>query len=163
MASERLRLLWLFDIRLKFIFDICTQIAKFMAPTWGPPETCRPQMGPMLSHEPCYQGIFAVLLYLASYGHVIVLFWLAWCIFPYTSALNYWHCGNCIIATFGVSTCVTVEIMAIIFNVCPRWSAGSIHGGRLFNHKKHACYTSHDLYDWIWDPVVILYSRGPFY
>ena len=25
-----------------------TQIAKFMWPTWGPPESCRPQMGPML-------------------------------------------------------------------------------------------------------------------
>ena len=26
-----------------------TQIAKFMGPTWGPPGSCRPQMGPMLS------------------------------------------------------------------------------------------------------------------
>ena len=25
-----------------------TQIAKFMGPTWGPPGSCRPQMGPML-------------------------------------------------------------------------------------------------------------------
>ena len=24
------------------------QIAKFMGPTWGPPGSCRPQMGPML-------------------------------------------------------------------------------------------------------------------
>ena len=24
-----------------------TQIAKFMGPTWGPPGSCRPQMGPM--------------------------------------------------------------------------------------------------------------------
>ena len=28
---------------------IITQIAKFMGPTWGPPGTCRPQMGPMLA------------------------------------------------------------------------------------------------------------------
>ena len=27
-----------------------------MGPTWGPPGSCRPQMGPMLAHEPCYQG-----------------------------------------------------------------------------------------------------------
>ena len=33
-----------------------TQMVKFMGPTWGPPESCRPQMGPMLPHEPCYQG-----------------------------------------------------------------------------------------------------------
>ena len=26
-----------------------TQVAKFMGPTWGPPGSCRPQMGPMLA------------------------------------------------------------------------------------------------------------------
>ena len=26
-----------------------TQIARFMGPTWGPPGSCRPQMGPMVS------------------------------------------------------------------------------------------------------------------
>ena len=26
-----------------------TQIAKFMGPTWGPPGSCRPQVGPMLA------------------------------------------------------------------------------------------------------------------
>ena len=29
--------------------DKSTQIAKFMGPTWGPPGSCRPQMGPMLA------------------------------------------------------------------------------------------------------------------
>ena len=28
----------------------CSQIVKFMGPTWGPPGSCRPQMGPMLPH-----------------------------------------------------------------------------------------------------------------
>ena len=32
------------------------QIAIFMGPTWGPHESCRPHVGPMLPHEPCYQG-----------------------------------------------------------------------------------------------------------
>ena len=36
-----------------------TQIAKFMGPTWGPPGSCRLQMGPMLAHELCYQGTLA--------------------------------------------------------------------------------------------------------
>ena len=27
-----------------------------MGPTWDPPGSCRPQMGPMLAHEPCDQG-----------------------------------------------------------------------------------------------------------
>ena len=35
----------------------CTHIAKCMGPTGGPPETCRPQMGPCWPHEPWYQGI----------------------------------------------------------------------------------------------------------
>ena len=30
--------------------------SKVHGPTWGPPGSCRPQMGPMLAHEPCYQG-----------------------------------------------------------------------------------------------------------
>ena len=37
---------WL--IRLIRRFNI-TQIAKYMGPTWGPPGSCRPQMGPMLA------------------------------------------------------------------------------------------------------------------
>ena len=28
---------------------LCSQIAKFMEPTWGPPGSCWPQMGPMLA------------------------------------------------------------------------------------------------------------------
>ena len=37
-----------------------SQIAKFMGPTWGPPGSCQPQMGPMLAYEPCYQGCFII-------------------------------------------------------------------------------------------------------
>ena len=33
-------------VHLRFL---TTQIARFMGPTWGPPGTCRPQMGPMLA------------------------------------------------------------------------------------------------------------------
>ena len=35
-----------------------SQIAKFMGPTWSPPESCRPQMGPMLSPWPFLSGLF---------------------------------------------------------------------------------------------------------
>ena len=30
-------------------WPMVSQIAKFMGPTWGPPGSCRPQMGPMLA------------------------------------------------------------------------------------------------------------------
>ena len=32
------------------------QIAKFMGPTWGPPGSCRPQMGPMLAPRTLLSG-----------------------------------------------------------------------------------------------------------
>ena len=35
------------------------QVARFMWPTWGPPRSCRPQMGPCWPHEPCYEGCLA--------------------------------------------------------------------------------------------------------
>ena len=34
-----------------------SQIARFMGPTWGPPGSCRPQVGPICwPHKPCDQG-----------------------------------------------------------------------------------------------------------
>ena len=36
--------------------NINTQIAKFMGPTWGPPGSCRPQMGPMLAQWSLLSG-----------------------------------------------------------------------------------------------------------
>ena len=39
------------------------QIARFMGPTWGPPGSCRPRMGPCWPHEPCYQGIVTVVIH----------------------------------------------------------------------------------------------------
>ena len=38
------------------VLQIIPQIARFMGPTWGPPGSCQPQMGPCWPHEPCYQG-----------------------------------------------------------------------------------------------------------
>ena len=43
-------------------FYICcwlySQIAKFMGPTWCPPRSCRPQMGPMLAPWTLLLGLF---------------------------------------------------------------------------------------------------------
>ena len=36
-----------------------SQRAKFMGPTWDPPGSYRPQMGPMLA--PCYQGLVQIM------------------------------------------------------------------------------------------------------
>ena len=37
---------------------IISQIAKFIGPTWGPPGSCRPQMGPMLASWTLLSGMF---------------------------------------------------------------------------------------------------------
>ena len=37
------------NLRIHSMVLLVTQIAKFMGPTWGPPGSCRPQMGPMLA------------------------------------------------------------------------------------------------------------------
>ena len=39
------------------------QIAKFMGPTWGPPGSCRPQMGPMLASWTLLSGSVSVSRY----------------------------------------------------------------------------------------------------
>ena len=36
---------------------ISSQIAEFMRPTWGPPGSCRPQMGPMLAPWTLLSGL----------------------------------------------------------------------------------------------------------
>ena len=38
-----------------------SQIVKFMGPTWGPPGSCRPQMGPMLAPRTLLSGVFVVM------------------------------------------------------------------------------------------------------
>ena len=39
---------WKSEVWLWWLALNGTQIAKFMGPTWGPPGSCRPQMGPIL-------------------------------------------------------------------------------------------------------------------
>ena len=45
---------------------LTTQIAKFVGTTWGPPGSCRPQLGPCWPHEPCNQG---TLLFSIQYSN----------------------------------------------------------------------------------------------
>ena len=47
-----------------------------MGPTWGPPGSCRPQMGTMLAHEPCYQGSDVVSVGYATWPPVDK--WIGW-------------------------------------------------------------------------------------
>ena len=54
----------------------CTQIAKFMGPTWGPPGSCRPQMGPMLAPWTLLLG-YVILYPFLSYQYLscLKMFW----------------------------------------------------------------------------------------
>ena len=47
--------------RSKTILYKTTQIPKFIGPTWGPPGSCCPQMGPCWTQENCYQGSHIIL------------------------------------------------------------------------------------------------------
>ena len=51
------------DSLLTLVFSLVfwAQIAKFMGPTWGPPGSCRPQMGPMLAPWTLLSGTFQCL------------------------------------------------------------------------------------------------------
>ena len=61
-------------------FHLTTQIAKFMGPTWGPPGSCRPQMGFMLAPWNLLSG------YVFPFGHWPVIFgssgWVQYSITP---------------------------------------------------------------------------------
>ena len=80
-----------------------SQIAKFMGPTWGPPGSCRPQMGPMLapwtllsrstSHELCTQCWFALL----CCGYIIVCTKFMWLNHPCSTGLLHWQPGSAFI------------------------------------------------------------------
>ena len=68
-----------FPSYMKFAeMKIIPQIAKFMGPTWGPPESCRPQMGPMLVPLTLLSGTY----YHHSGGNCAtaakVYYWMQW-------------------------------------------------------------------------------------
>ena len=49
--------LWVWLVfRAGTLIRTCPQIAKFMGPTWGPPGSCRPQVGPMLAQWTLLSG-----------------------------------------------------------------------------------------------------------
>ena len=45
------------------IENIESQVAKFMGPTWGPPGSCWPQIGPMLAQWTLLSGIVCMIRY----------------------------------------------------------------------------------------------------
>ena len=46
-----------FGININWVVFRSTQITKFMGPAWGPPGSCRPQMGPMLAPWTLLSGL----------------------------------------------------------------------------------------------------------
>ena len=106
-----------------------SQIAKFMEPTWGPPGSCRPQMGPMLASWTLLSGIcfdvfirtivncYSVPLYLYPLSHTIMphlyklphILWGQWaqCLYSMNNTVlchnNIYHCG---IVEVGIQICL---------------------------------------------------------
>ena len=61
----------IFSMGFPYVEKWSSQIAKYMGPTWGPPGSCRPQMGPCWPHEPCYQGCAASYFIAQDYSNEV--------------------------------------------------------------------------------------------
>ena len=80
-----------------------SQIAKLMGQTWGPPGSCRPQMGPMLAPWTLLSGLFICLniqdgdkscltfYYFVNKvcSYLLLLLWVMWTNINYASAIRY--------------------------------------------------------------------------
>ena len=44
------------------LFSLASQIARFMRPTWGPPGSCCPQVGPMLAAWTLQTGLIFMII-----------------------------------------------------------------------------------------------------
>ena len=68
-TDKQKRVLWTNEILPDL--SLRSQIAKFMGPTWGPPGSCRPQMGPMLAPWILLSGMrFRCMSYIKKNGHL---------------------------------------------------------------------------------------------
>ena len=73
-----------------------SQIANFMGPTWGPPGSCRPQMGPMLAPWLLLSGIYVCtqntlsLRHLKSSIEIDDIHEVLWCIAQFHSSIDNW-------------------------------------------------------------------------
>ena len=66
-------------LSLSLSLNKTSQIEKFMRPTWGPPGSCRPHMGPMLVSWTLLSGMAGFCRHVATivgYGLLILSSWL---------------------------------------------------------------------------------------
>ena len=89
------------DIKHDIIYP---QIARFMGPTWGPPGSCRPQMGPMLTPRTLLSGSE---FHIQCHCHAI-----------YMSATSWYH------QHYQSYTCVPSQFTFFCKCNCPKLSLG---------------------------------------
>ena len=58
LSNIHIPVVWNIRYIMHLQLTVISQIARFMGPTWGPPGSCRPQMGPMLAPWTLLSGIF---------------------------------------------------------------------------------------------------------
>ena len=79
---------------MHWMSTLSSQIAKFVGPTWGPPGSCWPQMGPMLTPWTLLSGLYCVTclhpLRQKSYFFCVTL------ILPMTTRQSRWRPIHCI-------------------------------------------------------------------
>ena len=82
----------------KIIFWLLPQITKFMGPIWGPPGSCRPQMGPMLAPWSMLSG-YSFQLYMSQFAYNYLLFLpghrkMSSLLWPFSLNLPIWTANN---------------------------------------------------------------------
>ena len=91
-------------VRLSIMYK--SQIARFMGPAWGPPGSCRPQMGPVLAPRTLLSGVLLSdqvtedsmtgVHFAETFSPIIQILW------------NFFYCNfidGCLIATFLYTPC----------------------------------------------------------
>ena len=95
--------------------EILTHIAKFIGPTWGPPGSCRPQLGPMLAPWTLLSG---KCIYAWSNSNPLLLFAIAT---RYDIKSQYsWAPGRCVVVS-NVQISNTSMILIWVFNWTLPW------------------------------------------
>ena len=93
------------SMQLSLLFGMYTQIAKFMGPTWGPPGSLRPHMGPMLAPWTLLSGYTISDCGNCCIGVIKILILFVNSSWPDSKYIAHWswsHCSNqCVIANIN--------------------------------------------------------------
>ena len=125
------------------LYSIRSQIARLMGPTWGPPGSCRPQVGPILAPWTLLSGVF--MRYLVTFVVIILspprhVGWSVRCCISHQ--LDSYISNRRVLMAFGSHfivwllkkyTPINVQMVCVSLRLDTRWYA-TCHSWFFFNH-----------------------------